>query len=81
MVTAYSVKMEGMRPSDSIPRRETKFNYVPEPDIQYASLGQKLASIELTTKDLKKYGYGEVGRNVPGGTVNGKSPCTLQSGE
>ena len=51
MVT-YSVKMEGVRSSDSVPRWEAELNYVSEPDVQYASLRQKLASIELTTKNL-----------------------------
>ena len=51
MVT-YSVKMEGVRSSDSVPRWEAKLNYVSKPDVQYASLRQKLTSIELTTKNL-----------------------------
>ena len=55
MVT-YSVKMEGVRSSDSVPRWEAELNYVSEPDVQYASLRQKLTSIELTTKNLQKYG-------------------------
>ena len=59
-MTTYSVKMEGMRSPDSIPRWETKLNYVSKPHVQYTSLRQKLASIELTTKDLKKYGYREI---------------------